>query len=189
MFNQVSKINATVKAAFLVIGILASSTQVTLAQSAQTPASPSARAASANCSRVAPRPARPMVRYNGQQNSMYSTQPLSSPISIAGLPTYNGGSTYESGLNYSQLKAGQCYIMRYSAKDRADRVMKSYKDSLTQYGWEINQSQTNAKQLTAAKTKEGLYVTFCVFPSSKPGYASNYEIKYLATGVINTQSM
>lgn len=130
---------------------------------------------------------RPLKRFNGSQNSMYYTERLTAPVSAHGLPEYRGkGAKFESGLNYPKLKTGSCVLMRYFCKDRQDEIMRSYRESLQQQGWQINDSQTNSKQLTASKRKEGIYLTLCVFPSSKQGFQSSFEIKYLMTGALQT---
>lgn len=133
--------------------------------------------------------ARPLKRFTGAQNYMYSTEALKSPVPAANLPSYQGASKFTGGLNYSRLKTGQCFIMRFVSKEYPHQVMKSYRNTLQQYGWQINEGQTNSKQLTAVIAKEGLYVTFCVFPTYKDGYNTSFEIKYLAIGKVRTETL
>lgn len=133
-------------------------------------------------------PSRPLRRYTGTQNYMYDTEALKSPVSAANLPNYQGSANFSGGLNYPKLKTGQCFLMRFLSKDRPYQVMKSYRNTLLQYGWQINERQTNSKQLTAVMPKDGLHVTFCVFPCSKDSYNCSFEIKYLATGQMLTNA-
>ncbi len=130
---------------------------------------------------------RPMKRYNGSQNYMYQTLELKSPVSAPYLPGIQSGSKYTGGVYYPRLKGRQCYVMRYLAKESAHELTRKFRDSLMQNGWQINEMQTNAKQLTATRKCNGLYLTFCVYPASKPGYKSSFEIKYLSAGAVQVQ--
>ncbi len=128
---------------------------------------------------------RPVKRFRGQQNYMYQTMALKAPVSLPNLPAYRGqGASYQSGVYYPKLKARQCYLMRYLAKETPAEIMKMYKNSLMQNGWQINEHQTNGKQLTAAKKDSGAYITLCACPSSKPDFKSSFEIKFLSTGSV-----
>lgn len=172
MFHQ---INTSIKTAVLA-AIMFSVTNI-----------PFAQAQSINANQTSA--CRPFKRYTGSQNSMYETQPLKAAMHIQGVPEYRGkGASFENGLCYPRLKGAQCVISRYQAKDKPQELMDNYRSLLLENGWQINNMQSNSKQLTAAKKKEGLYLTVCVFPSSKPGFKSSFEIKYLATGAIVTKA-
>jgi hypothetical protein len=135
-------------------------------------------------------PTRPMKRFTGGQDYMYQTQVLKDPIQTSALPQYRGnGAKYTTGLYYPNLKGRQCYIMRYLAKESDREIMHSYRDSLVQNGWQVIDTQTNARQLTATRKANGLYLTLFVYPSSKPDFKSSFEIKYLTSGAVQSQSM
>lgn len=184
MFFNLRALNrTTIQASLLALGILTGLTQSALAQS-----SPTAQAMMASNGTPAQAAVlRPVKKFTGAQNYMYETHALKSPASLPQLPEYRGGSKFESGLYYPKLRTGQCYLMRYQGKERAAEIMRSYRESLLQSGWEINVTQTNSKQLTAARKKDGLYCTLCVWKNGKPGFKSSFEIKYLATGSVLTQ--
>ena len=131
---------------------------------------------------------RPMRRYTGQQDYMYQTQELKQPVSLPYFPNYRGqGSSFTSGVYYPKLKARQCYLMRFVGKESPYEIMRLYKESLAMSGWQVNEAQTNQKQLTATKKDSGLYLTLCAYPSSKPGFKSSFEIKYLSAGAVQVQ--
>lgn len=131
---------------------------------------------------------RPVKRFTGQQDYMYQTMELKSPVNLPFFPAYRGnGASYTSGLYYPRLKGRQCYVMRFLAKENSFEIMHNYRDSLLQSGWQISAMQTNSKSLTAVKKDSGLYITLSAYPSCKPGFKSSYEIKYLSAGTVHLQ--
>lgn len=179
-FNKASIKSLTLVVGFSIAALTQSAQAQTAVQYGQAQAQPNA-AASAQYQY------RPVLKkFNGSQNYMYETQALKSPVQMPNVPEYSGRqpSQFESGLTYPKLRTGQCILQRYLARENNYEVMKSYRNSLIQNGWQINDQQTNCKQMTASKKREGLYCTFCVFPSTKPGFRTSYEIKYLSTGMV-----
>lgn len=167
-----------VQSTFLVAGLLSFSNPSVEAQTT----------AQAGCSGV--QMARPIRRYTGAQNYMYQTLELKAPVSISNLPDAKSrGAEYTGGVYYPKLKCGQCYVMRYKSKDSTTEVMRFFRDQLMQNGWQVNDSQTNTKQLTALRKNDGHYLTLCVYPSSKAGYRSSFDIKYLSAGAVQTQAL
>ncbi len=184
MFKLNSKQTKTANVAILLASVILGSTQMSMAQS---PIAQATTTQPGGISQSRPVAAmRPIKRFTGAQRYMYSTVTLKEPVSLRDLPQYPGQNKFTGGLNYSQLKTGQCYLMRYVAKESSREVMELYKHALIQAGWKINERQTNAMQMTAAKGN-GLYCTFCVFPSCEAGYKTQFEIKYLYMGALQIQ--
>ena len=182
MFSTIKKSNCAVLSFFMMLACSAGLVQSAEAQSMSTPP---ANASTCNYAAAATA-SRPVKRYTGTQYGMYETQKLQSQVSLQSLPEYcgrNGKATFESGFSYPRLKAGQCVVMRFLSKDRTEDVMLYYRGSLQQSGWQVNEMQSNSKQMTATRKQDGLICTFCVFPSFQPGYRSSFEIKYLFTGI------
>lgn len=123
-------------------------------------------------------------RFTGEQDFMYQSQELKAPVAASYLPQCGSDSKYIGGLSYPRLKGRQCFVMRYLARETNAVLMQRYKDSLTQNGWVINQSQSNDKQLAALRKDNGLYLTLSVNPCSKQGYHSSFEIKCLSAASV-----
>ena len=178
MYSLKPTLFTAIHATFLMTGLFAATSQAVEAQAT----------AQTVCGSV--QPARPIRRFTGAQNYMYQTLELKAPVSIANLPDGKSrGAAYTGGVYYPRLKCGQCYVMRYLSKDSATEVMRFYRDQLMQNGWQINDTQTNTKQLTALRKNDGHYLTLCVYPSSKSGYRSSFDLKYLSAGAVQTQAL
>jgi hypothetical protein len=124
-------------------------------------------------------------RFNGSQKASYKAVDLKDPVSAPFIPAYVGqGAKYNGGVYYPYLKGRQCYVMNYLAKDSARDVIRNYRNSLAQNGWQIDALQSGVNGLTAIRKDNGLCFSLRANQSSVAGFKSSFEIKYLTAGSV-----
>lgn len=119
-----------------------------------------------------------------QDNALYITKSIPSPMTIPNVPDYTGTKPkFVSGLTCPNLKNGRhCITQKFLTREAPDTVIQWYDQALSQAKWKIDPRNRRPMQIVAQNTKNGAYCHVSVANTTQAGYKGTLEVRYTEMG-------